>query len=250
MKNILTKPISSPGRIIDDQFQNMLLRSKSNRGSRSRTNPMFVGKPNTNNNNEINQEPSSPKVTCMGQVRVKRSIKRKQTKKTTPGANWLQIPRGWLRKNSVLFFRSAGCCGKSRNVQGGQNEMEINEWRVREIEDVIGNGNDVFGETERVPKNAFLLTRSRSEPFRCSAFANKIWESNIDDETGEKVGVKDEVNEGFIINGDIIGKENGEDIIVNRVEEEEEFKEKPLNLNRCKSEPARTGDKLFMSFTP
>ncbi|OMO73477.1 hypothetical protein COLO4_27061 [Corchorus olitorius] len=77
------KPISSPGRT--EKYPPPLMRFlRSNVGSRSRgrsrSSPMFVRKKNTAIET---QEPSSPKVTCMGQVRVKRS---KQAGKKTRSA--------------------------------------------------------------------------------------------------------------------------------------------------------------------
>lgn len=116
------------------------------------------------------------------------------------------------------------------------------EYGKREIEDVIGPDNVILI-PESPPRNAFLLTRSSSAPYRSSSLAYKFWESTIektrmdteDDETGEKV------NEGEGING------NSED--ESFFNGDEEFKAEPLNLSRCKSEPARIGDKFFTSFS-
>ncbi|KAI3810277.1 hypothetical protein L1987_19888 [Smallanthus sonchifolius] len=140
----------------------MFPRSKSNRRSRSRANPMFVHKINTGN--EANQEPSSPKVTCSGLVRE-------------PGMNRI----------------------------------------TREMRCVIGACDDGLI-PESPPRNVFLLTRSRSTPYRCSSVVNRILESNTkveDDETRKTVIEESEEDEGSI---------NGV----------EEFK-----LRRCKSKPAR-----------
>lgn len=123
--------------------------------------------------------------------------------------------------------------------------IEVNqaiEYGKREIEDVIGPDNVILI-PESPPRNAFLLTRSSSAPYRSSSLAYKFWESTIektrmdteDDETGEKV------NEGEGING------NSED--ESFFNGDEEFKAEPLNLSRCKSEPARIGDKFFTSFS-
>uniref|UniRef100_A0A803PB61 Uncharacterized protein n=1 Tax=Cannabis sativa TaxID=3483 RepID=A0A803PB61_CANSA len=78
-----TKPISSPGRT--EKFPPPLMRFlRTNVGSksrgRSRASPMFVRKKNPSSAIET-QEPSSPKVTCMGQVRVRRSSKQKKPTK-------------------------------------------------------------------------------------------------------------------------------------------------------------------------
>ncbi|KAK9724065.1 hypothetical protein RND81_05G045300 [Saponaria officinalis] len=74
-----SKPISSPGRT--DKFPPPLMRfmksdvSSRSRG-RSRASPLFFRRKRSVNSTstiETTQEPSSPKVTCIGQVRVRRS---------------------------------------------------------------------------------------------------------------------------------------------------------------------------------
>ncbi|XP_023766674.1 uncharacterized protein LOC111915229 [Lactuca sativa] len=244
---IHTKPISSPG--TTDDFPPPLMmfpRSKSKRGSRSRANPMFSRKINTTN--DPTQEPSSPKVTCIGQVRVSRSNNKQPTTTTAfRSCRWLQkVKSGWFQRlwrTNLSFFR-CDCCKKSESLPESKR-IEVNqaiEYGKREIEDVIGPDNVILI-PESPPRNAFLLTRSSSAPYRSSSLAYKFWESTIektrmdteDDETGEKV------NEGEGING------NSED--ESFFNGDEEFKAEPLNLSRCKSEPARIGDKFFTSFS-
>ncbi|PWA49896.1 hypothetical protein CTI12_AA477160 [Artemisia annua] len=220
---IATKPISSPGRT--DELPPQLImfpRSKSSRGSsKSRSNPMFVRKINKN---ETIQEPSSPKVTCIGQVRAnKRSSNIKQTTATRTTTNVRRCK--WLPRNISLFR-----CGCRKPKILKESKQVDDTYGKCGLEDVTRNDNDV-SISKSPPRNAFLLTRS-------SSLANKIWESTIDekkcDETqggiNENIGNENEGNEGSIINGI------------------EEFKAKSLNLSRCKSEPARTSDKLFKSF--
>nr|GMD69919.1 chromo domain-containing protein cec-1 [Ipomoea batatas] len=107
----LSKPISSPGRT--DKFPPPLMRFlRSNAGSRSRgrsrSSPMFMRKKNSVAI-ETTQEPSSPKVTCIGQVRVKRSSKSSSTagagisrskshRKTRRTSSSKQQPCWWVRK--------------------------------------------------------------------------------------------------------------------------------------------------------
>lgn len=220
---IATKPISSPGRT--DELPPQLImfpRSKSSRGnSKSRSNPMFVRKINKN---ETIQEPSSPKVTCIGQVRAKRS-NNKQTTTTRTTTNVRRCK--WLPRNISLFR----CCRKPKILK---ESKQVDTYGKCGLEDVPRNDNDV-SISKSPPRNAFLLTRSRSLPYRSSSLANKIWESTIDekkcDETqggiNENIGKENEEIEGSIING---------------------IEAKSLNLSRCKSEPARTSDKLFKSF--
>ncbi|KAI3696765.1 hypothetical protein L6452_29296 [Arctium lappa] len=258
---VFAKPISisSPGRTDEFPLPPPLMsfpRSKSSRGSRSRANPMFVRKINTTSN----EEPSSPKVTCIGQVRARRrsSSNNKQTTTASRRCRWLRklkpkcFRRVWRRS---LSFLRCDYGGKSKKLQESEQieTNQKNEYRKREIEHVIGADNEILI-SESPPRNAFLLTRSRSAPYRSSYSSSKNWdvtmektgEEREDDEIGKKlaenVGIEEETE---AINGEI-GIENGEEEgSINGVEE---FKAKPLNLSRCKSVPARTGDKLFMSF--
>ncbi|KAJ0612921.1 hypothetical protein HanHA300_Chr01g0032661 [Helianthus annuus] len=235
MKNLLLIPKSSPIRTTPtttiDEFAPPIImfpRSKSTRATRSRdsraNHPIFIRKLKINNTNE---EPSSPKVTCMGQVKVKRSNRTKTTSSrssaTVRRCKFLRrIKPRWLRslwRGRISFFR-CDCCRKSEKLHVS-TEKQI----ARRIGDVIGAFNDELI-AEPPLRNAVLLTRSRSAPYRYS-FADNY-----------RIGGEDEDNsggdEGFI---------NGEE------EYKADVNVKPLNLSRCKSEPARTGDKFFVSFS-
>ncbi|XP_024984237.1 uncharacterized protein LOC112520168 [Cynara cardunculus var. scolymus] len=247
---VFAKPISSPGRT--DEFPPPLMmrfpRSKSSRGSRSRANPMFIRKINAAN--DTTQEPSSPKVTCIGQVRARRSNK-KQTTTAFRRCQWFRklqpecFRRVWRRSLSFLRCEYGGKSRKlqeSEQIEGNQK----NEHRKREIQDVIVADDNKVLISESPPRNAFLLTRSRSAPYRSSSFASKNWDVTMET-TGrrlpENTGIEEET-ESINVKIEV---ENGEDEgSINGVEE---FKAKPLNLSRCKSVPARTGDKLSMSFS-
>lgn len=107
---------------------------------------MFISKISTN------QEPLSPKVTCIGQIKVKRS---NQSTTVTIIAdprrcNWLRR----LRKKNLSFFRF-NCRVKSEKLQ------ELKQLK-REVEDVTFEIDGMI--LESVPRNVFLLTRSRSAP--------------------------------------------------------------------------------------
>ncbi|KAI3738335.1 hypothetical protein L2E82_28364 [Cichorium intybus] len=235
---IPAKPISSPGRT--DDFPPPLMsfpRSKSKRRSRSRANPIFVRK--INNRNDPIQEPSSPKVTCIGQVRVSRS-NNKQPTTAFCSCRWLQklkfrwFQRAW--RTNLLRFR-CDCCRKSEKLPESKR-IEVNQstgYQNRQIEDVIGPDNVILI-PESPPRNAFLLTRSRSAPYRSSSLASKFWESTM-----EETGVDTEVDET------VKKMKDGEGI--NGTNEDEEHKLEPLNLSRCKSESSRTGDKVFSRFS-
>lgn len=77
---ISRRPVSSPGQVEKYPPPFMwFLKSNSNGGSRSRgkgksrASPLFVRRNKSAATAAVTQEPSSPKVTCMGQVRVRRS---------------------------------------------------------------------------------------------------------------------------------------------------------------------------------
>ncbi|KAJ9554882.1 hypothetical protein OSB04_009496 [Centaurea solstitialis] len=266
-----TRPISSPGRptTTTEKFPPPLMRflrsnvgskSNSNRGGRrSRASPMFIKKKNT-----LIEEPSSPKVTCIGQVRVRRSKKTNTTATTTGTTTTVRRRRhcSCLKKlklklnpkNSILskwvsFFR----CGYCENppdshdsppaTSAGDNGDQEKEGHVAVESDNRGliSGNP--------PRNALLLTRCRSAPYRSSSLASKFWESTMEktEEEEEVVGrieklsVKEEEEEK-----EVIGNENEDKC--NGVEEEglKEVKVVPLILSRCKSEPARRWDQIIV----
>lgn len=221
---VSAKPISSPGRT--EKFPPPLMRFlRSNVGSRSRgrsrSSPMFVRKKNTAIET---QEPSSPKVTCMGQVRVRRSSKQAAT---TTGGSRRREARGrrckWIRNalscchfsgkvkpNSsssswcgpawrkwVLFLR-VGCGRKSKIREnsskiaskfGSRNEdSEEEEEDNDDDEEDEREANKVFVSSPATPpKNALLLTRCRSAPYRSSSLASRFWGSPLRSiETGEE----------------------------------------------------------------
>ncbi|OIW21550.1 hypothetical protein TanjilG_06243 [Lupinus angustifolius] len=226
-----SKPISSPGRT--DKFPPPLMRflrtnvgSKSKGRSRSKSNSrtMFLRKKNTNI--ETTQEPSSPKVTCMGQVRVKRSSKSKQPNTTTTtraaasdGAP-ARCPCLWIKKNAFSiktckcrckpFWPKWGflfCVGrfrrKSNKMKEASTKTELETEHVdkeqdkSEYEKRAMNGDDFssFASNSSTPPiNALLLTKCRSAPYRSSSLASRFWGSPLrnEEETEEKQGNENE----------------------------------------------------------
>ncbi|CAL0309861.1 unnamed protein product [Lupinus luteus] len=211
---LYSKPISSPVRT--DEFPPPLMglwRSNVGNGSRGRTksksksnsSTMFVRKRNTSI--ETTQEPTSPKVTCMGQVKVKRSSKSNEQKISTratakDGApvhfRWL-----WTRENASqikpcnckptwpkwgLFFRVGSFRRKSRKIiEASENEEENGE------SERVMNGDDSssFASISGTPpRNALSLTRCRSAPYRSSSLASRFWGSPLrnEEETEKKQG--------------------------------------------------------------
>ncbi|CAI9778999.1 unnamed protein product [Fraxinus pennsylvanica] len=193
---ISSKPISSPSRA--EKFPPplvMFLRSNGSSRSRgkSRASPIFYFRNKKNSAAiETDQEPSSPKVTCIGQVRVRRSSKTSRPKKAGCATNQTR-PCRWFKKilcqNCTsrfhkpkafrrffvkwdLFFRS-GCCKKgdskedsfgvepiqtSHKVQNHvDNNCEILVPQFQENEaDFLGSSNEILGAQIQENKGDFL----------------------------------------------------------------------------------------------
>ncbi|KAM6569048.1 hypothetical protein CsatB_017033 [Cannabis sativa] len=327
-----TKPISSPGRT--EKFPPPLMRFlRTNVGSksrgRSRASPMFVRKKNPSSAIET-QEPSSPKVTCMGQVRVRRSSKQKKPTKprrteSAPAkvedsvccrCRW--IPRAlfchhycaekfrpklcspvWSKWRSFfqasfrrkVVSREETCkIGSRFDVKSQDSDEEEREAKIFASATTTTATTTTTCSTTP-PKNAFLLTRCRSAPYRSSSLASRFWGSplksekteqepeQVDDDDEDQDREEDcsneekpisklesfesrqmEIEEKFELSQEVDESTTSTEKIVSDsantenekvVLEEEESKteevagfERPLILTRCKSEPARTGEKL------
>lgn len=252
------------------------------------------------------QEPSSPKVTCIGQVRVRRSSKHSDSgprpSKTTPSSKqqrpWWCVPRTLfytkrlkprsfrpMWRKCSLFFRF-GYCRKS-NIRRDSSKVETetdgrDQFKVDETEEEEEEEDDGQEETRYAtgrfsysspPKNAFILTRCKSAPYRSSSLGSRFWGSplstgDVEDEQNnkglqqedqqqepEEKQVEDEPNNSdsasesrddqetdgnSSISKQLQGSING------RISQEsiEGGPVLPLILTRCKSEPARTGERL------
>lgn len=262
-----SKPISSPRR--SEKFPPPLMRFlRSNVGSKSRgksrSTPLFFRKRNVSAATET-QEPSSPKVTCIGQVRVRRSTH------TNPGKSRpspVKCPTLWFPKNLfcnprkpnlgsfrpvwrkwVSFFRFGYC--RKINVRGDSQESNrTSEYQVEESNEE--NESEVAKESfvsSTPPKNAFLLTRCRSAPYRSSSLASRFLGSPpTNPETEENETAKDfdyEETEKNIeeVQSSMNGR-NSEVSTQQSLKDERALLE-PLILTRCKSEPAKTGERLI-----
>uniref|UniRef100_A0A2P2Q367 Uncharacterized protein n=1 Tax=Rhizophora mucronata TaxID=61149 RepID=A0A2P2Q367_RHIMU len=292
-----TKLISSPGRA--EKYRPPLARFvRNNVGSksrgRSRSSPMFVRKKNAAMET---QEPSSPKVTCMGQVRVGRSKQDKtRPRKPKRRCKWVQNALfcrhfdGELKVKSfkpawrkLVLFCNVGFSRKPRTREessridsklgnGRQNTQPQSEKEEEEQSKIC------VPTAVSPPKNALMLTRCRSAPYRSSSLAGIFWGSPlvsketeqqqttelenrendwatsktestcIESDQGSRLDAESEEKLDFF--KELEGSENstGERIIKPakfeelRPEKIEKFR--PLILTRCKSEPARTGEKL------
>ncbi|KAM7531759.1 hypothetical protein LguiB_035169 [Lonicera macranthoides] len=289
---VSAKPISSPSRTEKFPPPLMMRFLRSNVGSksrgRSRASPMFVRRKNAPIET---QEPSSPKVTCIGQVRVRRSSKKSARSPAKQGRRcWLvrralffnkklkpKSIRPVLRK-WVCFFRFGYC----RKFNGNDDlpDLKPNQrgsYKVDETEDEEQGIDEeerarVKRDTKVIvssspPKNALFLTRCRSAPYRFSSLENQIWgPSNFKtgDFEGESKGGFEEIErtlsesqpdsrdstEESTIDEEI----NGNCTISKQIEEDsvgalKEGSALPLLLSRCKSEPARTGERLNPGYT-
>ncbi|GMY14710.1 LOC109796742 isoform [Fagus crenata] len=303
-----TKPISSPGRT--EKFPPPLMRFlRSNVGSRSRgrsrSSPMFVRKKNATIET---QEPSSPKVTCMGQVRVRRSSKQasKSTGRTRRSGAPTKRRCKWLRNvlfchhiarkikpkscrpawpKWVLFFqvgfrrKSEIRRDSSKAGQKFEKESQFSEQEeVEEEEDEKEVVAKVFVSNQcSPPKNALLLTRCRSAPYRSSSLASRFWGSPLKTETETEPETDTEQENREEEHAETIEKPTSESESISDQESRtapetegklaflkefegsitqrflkssnvEELKAvdsvHPLILTRCKSEPARTAEKL------
>ncbi|KAK7337041.1 hypothetical protein VNO77_17599 [Canavalia gladiata] len=274
-----TKPISSPGRT--DKFPPPLMRFlRTNAGSRSRrsrSSPMFVRKKNNNTSNIETQEPSSPKVTCMGQVRVRRSSKQAPTKRDRAPTRcrcwWIRKPNPFrcqpLWPNWPFFRRKPTKLKQDSTISDSNlksNYDSDHEDRDSVYEEKLNVDNAFASNSCTPPRNALLLTRCRSAPYRSSSLASRLWGSpmkteetefasqesgsvrqSVSDQSGKrspetepKLGLFKELEDSPEPRIASISKlENAEELSNGK-----DSASRPVVLTRCKSEPARTGHRL------
>ncbi|RZC46581.1 hypothetical protein C5167_039526 [Papaver somniferum] len=188
---ISSKSIQSPGRHSGKfgessaSLSSSLSRRLRSNGSIKRS-PMFPTGSQKKKGSSLETtaaEPSSPKVTCIGQVRVKtkkqgqkfrRRSKRKGEKSDQKKRNGRQTTE---RNNSSCrqVFANWVMTGLHEN---DQNEMNMDN-NDNEMELVVSRREDEMkSETRR---------NDRSEPFRNSALANRFWESPIQNKEEEEI---------------------------------------------------------------
>ncbi|XP_047159863.1 uncharacterized protein LOC124830247 [Vigna umbellata] len=250
------KPVSSPGRT--DKFPPPLMRFlRSNAGSksrRSRSSPMFLRKKTTTNiQTQTTQEPSSPKVTCMGQVRVKRSS---NTKRDVPPT---RCRCRWVPKSNPCryrpfcltwpFFRRKS---KQHSRPNHHQESEsASEERTNADKNIVSFASN----PSTPPKNALLLTRCRSAPYRSSSLACRFWSSPVKDQETDFPDTEPASEEpqtdtklGFLGTkiASLTQEEKVEELSSDQkgVELVSAIESRPSVLTRCKSEPARTGHRI------
>lgn len=278
-----SRPVSSPGRTENPPLLMRFLRT--NAGSRSRgrcrsKKPIFFRRKNA----AETQEPSSPKVTCMGQVRINRSKKPKPgTSRVSGGATesrrrrrrcgWVKnaffcpsftgklkptcfspVWRKWKSFSNVSFSRKSekrSSSSRSEPIFGRSTvEPEETEEIQREERKEEEEEDEAKSFTVTPPRNALLLTRCRSAPYRSPSLANNFWE---EEETKEARFRRHD--------DDVIA--SPENVSVSSVTETERLegresaaseeakrgvpsspRRRRLVLTRCNSEPSRIGEKL------
>ncbi|KAL8125946.1 hypothetical protein AgCh_013299 [Apium graveolens] len=213
MKGVGSKAMSSPGRGAAAEnypppFITRFLRSNvgnKSRGAKSRSSPMFVIRKKNAAKTIETEEPSSPKVTCIGQVRVGRSksftpAKPGLLKQSHPSSHGPCICFSFTKCKKIdlrrlaSFFRFGWCKevdvdNSSKLELNGRSEFNDGETEVNGNEDQEGgtgieekeDSEEVLRGTATPPTNALLLTRCRSAPFRSSSLAVQFWgETNND----------------------------------------------------------------------
>ncbi|KAG9453376.1 hypothetical protein H6P81_006280 [Aristolochia fimbriata] len=242
-----SKPVSSnPGR--PENFPPPLTRSLLSTNGRSRSrkvrsSPMFRRK------GVDSPEPGSPKVTCMGQIRVRKSRQH---------ASSPRRPR--LCLHTLFSFSSprkpnwrnlfASCFQKK--VQGPEYSQNKDLSPRREAatkaagvavvaEEELARSEGDFA-TPTPPKNALLLMRCRSEPHRSSVLANQFWGSPGEPRNpGSKEDKEEEEDEEEAEEEE---EEQGKRDGRRRLSEGDRWLERigrsgPVILTRCRSEPGR-----------
>ncbi|CAH9131783.1 unnamed protein product [Cuscuta epithymum] len=276
MKGPIRPPASSPGRT--DNFPPPLMRFlRSNAGSksrgRSRSSPLFVRKKNSSAAIETTEEPSSPKVTCIGQVRVRkpsvpagtsRPMSNRETGTSEQPCCWPVhgIPPKSLKLDSICSVLRKrvgfGCC-KTGDIVDSPSPVESNlkaNLREESGRNIDGDGpgsnsgSVAVGGGERASgiqllllfeENDTLLTRCRSAPYKSTSLASRFAEAEEEEPRNCSVNGESRENEEQEDLGEKLeGKEE-------KQQEIEVIRNKgvhPLLLTRCNSEPSRTGESL------
>ncbi|KAF8118921.1 hypothetical protein N665_0002s0222 [Sinapis alba] len=270
---ISRRPVSSPGRVEKYRPPFMgFLRSKSNVGSisrnksrskgRSRASPLFVRR--NKSAAAVTQEPSSPKVTCMGQVRVKRSKPKihpqSRENPTRRRCKWIRNASfynglaGKIKSSSFWpkwrLFKFP--CSHRESKSDKRSDSPISQLDRPATESAVDEEENfkipklLASPASTPPINAFLLTRSRSAPFSSSSLAYRFWEENNQREAESRnqrelmvtsENTKPEVNESA---SNVGVNCDGKEVELTELG----FLRRP-ELKRSKSAPARMGEKMM-----
>jgi len=184
--------------------------------------------------------------------------------------------KGWRKWVRLFCFRSAKVRRRSSRAGSKPNRIEEDESRSRSCitqeedeSEERETGKEVcsgIASASTPPKNALLLTRCRSAPYRSSSLACRLW-GEEQQENGEQTFTKDEREKGAVslleasemepgarrdsasetrANGSDIGSEREE-----KQEEEEQRRPPPplVMLMRSRSEPVRGGSERLDPLT-
>ncbi|KAJ0234888.1 hypothetical protein HA466_0270100 [Hirschfeldia incana] len=284
---ILRRPVSSPGQVEKYPAPFMgFLKSNSNGGSgsrsrskgRSRASPLFVRR-NKSAAAAVTQEPSSPKVTCMGQVRVKRSKPKIQPESrenptTRKRCEWIR--NGSFRNGLAGRIKSSSfwpkwklftfpCARqKPKSEEEKEKDSPVSQFNRPVTESPVELNEEEEEEEDnfKIPKltvspaasstppiNALLLTRSRSAPYSSSSLAFRFWEENNEREAESR----------RVIEQNVRSESTNSELAVGATEETNGVNEPEANiggnevartafgpeLTRSKSAPARIGEKMI-----
>ncbi|KZV26158.1 hypothetical protein F511_06325 [Dorcoceras hygrometricum] len=245
----LSMAVSSPSRARAENFPPPLMRFVGSRSSgRPRASPMLMGKKNAIGVIETTQEPSSPKVTCFGQVSARRSANAKAGHRP-----WKEVD---AREDSSRANSNQKC---QKNDNGASADKRCSG--ESEVDGVKGESNEDF--VFCPPKNALILTRCRSAPYRSSSLAARIWGTPFEPAGMEAAKTKIEAKteqpphlcpenaagESRISHENSRKLENENGSIENNNQDSKGTEQgevvRPPLLTRCRSEPARTGERLI-----
>ncbi|CAN8284949.1 unnamed protein product [Cochlearia groenlandica] len=201
-----SRPVSSPGRPDNPPLLMRFLRT--NIGSRSRgrsrsKKPIFFRRRNTTaTTTETHEEPTSPKVTCMGQIRINRSKKPKPEtgRRVFAGrerrcgffrrpfagkACFSPVWRKWKTFSHVSFSRKSEKMSNSSRSEPifGRSTVKPEEIQRKQIREEEEEEEEEEKEESLIvttpPRNALFLTRCRSAPYSRSPSSldhNSLWE--------------------------------------------------------------------------
>ncbi|KAJ3695808.1 hypothetical protein LUZ60_001185 [Juncus effusus] len=167
------KPICSPSRPADQPKKHHHTTKPTKQNStRGRASPLFKTK-NRDASDDMDEEPTSPKVTCAGQIKVKPTKPRTSNASSRPSTdkNWISVveeieriresrkkkPTSWLeaigiKKDALHIFSSLhglrfsmGCFGSfPRPIDCTSDEEEEEEEEELEIKEEEASSSDVF----------------------------------------------------------------------------------------------------------
>ncbi|XP_073137816.1 uncharacterized protein [Henckelia pumila] len=295
-------PVSSPSRAGAENFPPPLMRFlKRDLGSRSsgrpRASPMLIAKKNAAGVIETTQEPSSPKVTCFGQVSARRSANAKAKAAASHRPWWrhkkaLSCSKVGSRFGSWFLFCKSCYCKKvdaredsfrantNQKCQKNDNGASVNKSDDDSSSSSSSSSENEVGGVKREklgvgiqesakdfvfcpPKNALILTRCRSAPYRSSSLAARIWGSPFEPAGTEAAKTEIEAKteqeshpspekaaeESRISPGNSTKLETEKNANTESNDQDSKGTEggevvHPLVLTRSKSEPARTGERL------